>query len=163
MDISNDLLEYSHNESNETLMHDEFDLDTKVTFWLYVFIIPLINLPGCIVCILSVTIFCRKRMLTSLNVYLAGVFILYTTTTNVSAMSCMDAILLASGLLLYPLVSLCGGYNLLCRPLQLTSLIVYPVSLMAQVCKCLYKSENKVYMLRHRLYGHVLQLQSTDT
>uniref|UniRef100_A0A7E4VLB2 G_PROTEIN_RECEP_F1_2 domain-containing protein n=1 Tax=Panagrellus redivivus TaxID=6233 RepID=A0A7E4VLB2_PANRE len=90
--------------------------------FVYSVLMPCVCIPGMLGACISIIIFTKKQMRSSLNVYLAG-------------LSVFDLVVLSMSLIIYPLMSECirnGSDGTICHVFWRTSLFAYPVSLMAQ-------------------------------
>ncbi|KAI6221944.1 G-PROTEIN-RECEP-F1-2 domain-containing protein [Aphelenchoides fujianensis] len=83
--------------------------------------IPIVCVPGVFAATVCVLVFSRPKMVSSLNIYLAG-------------LSFFDLLLLSMSLFIYPPMSICmrTGNEFICHFFWRTALVTFPISLLSQ-------------------------------
>ncbi|KAI6180903.1 G-PROTEIN-RECEP-F1-2 domain-containing protein [Aphelenchoides besseyi] len=126
--------------------------DPSDTMWIHHLIntvlIPIVCVPGVFAASICVIVFTRPKMVSSLNIYLAG-------------LSFFDLLLLTMSLFIYPPMSICmrTGNDFICHFFWRSALVTFPISLVSQtasVWTCVAVTVDRYLAVQYPLKTRVL-------
>ncbi|KAI6224846.1 BMA-FRPR-8, isoform c [Aphelenchoides besseyi] len=126
--------------------------DPSDTAWIHHLIntvlIPIVCVPGVFAASICVIVFTRPKMVSSLNIYLAG-------------LSFFDLLLLTMSLFIYPPMSIClrTGNDFICHFFWRSALVTFPISLVSQtasVWTCVAVTVDRYLAVQYPLKTRVL-------